>query len=435
MKELMSPVTQSKLVRSIGMWDMVAITLNGVIGAGIFGLPSKVFGLTGGYSLAAFLVCAVLTSLIVLCYAEVGSRFTGTGGPYLYAREAFGPLVGFEVGWLLWLARVSAFAANCNLLIGYISYFWPGAAFPTQRALLICSLLTALVTINVIGVRNATRANHFFTAGKLIPILIFVIAGVWFVEPQRFSFSVLPDYNSFSMAVLLLVYAFTGFEMAVIPTGEINDPRRTVPRGLLIAMAIVVALYIVIQIVCIGTLPGLAGSQRPLADAAATFLGAAGGSMIAAGVVISIAGNLHLVILSASRVPFAMAEREELPHFLAVTHRRFHTPHWAILFTGLVAGVLTLTGTFIYGLTISTIARLLVYAVTCAALPVLRRKQGASPAFQITGGVPIAGAAILLTAWLLSNNTGHEARDSAIAAATGMAIFAAYRYSKTTRPQ
>ena len=128
-----------------------------------------------------------------------------------------------------------------------------------------------------------------------------------------------------------------------------------------------------------------------------------------------------------------MAEREELPHFLAVTHRKFHTPHWAIIFTGLVAGTLTLTGTFIYGLTISTIARLLVYAVTCAALPVLRRKQDANQAFHISGGIPIAGAAILLTVWLLSNNTGQEARDSVIAAAAGMAIFAAYRYSRTKR--
>ena len=152
----------------------------------------------------------------MLCYAEVGSRFTGTGGPYLYAREAFGPVVGFEAGRLLWLARVSAFAANCNLLIGYIGYFWPAAGLPVQRAVLICSLLAAIVTINVIGVRNATRANHFFTAGKLIPILIFVVAGVWFVQPQRFTFGAFPSYGSFSMAVLLLVYAFTGFEMAVI---------------------------------------------------------------------------------------------------------------------------------------------------------------------------------------------------------------------------
>jgi APA family basic amino acid/polyamine antiporter len=410
------------LVRSIGRLDLIAVTINAIIGAGIFGLPAKVFGLIGNFSVIAFLVCAVFASLIVICFAEVGSRFRDTGGPYLYAREAFGPVVGFEAGWLMWLARVSAFAANGNLLVGYAGWFWPAIASPTGRYVFLSVVTIALMAINIVGVRNATRVNNLFTAGKLIPIALFIAAGLWFADWGHFAFHGAPGYAPFSSSVLLLVYAFTGFEMATIPSGEIRNPQRSIPLALLTAIALVAALYLLIQIVCIGSLPELAGSQRPLADAANRFMGHAGAAIISAGIVVSIAGNLHITILSASRIPFAMGERGELPRFLGATHPRFHTPHWAILFTGAIMLALALSGSFIYALTISTLARLTIYITTCAALPVLRRKTSAP--LEVPGGALIALAAILLAAWLLSNSTWREARDTAIAAAFGLIIFA-----------
>jgi basic amino acid/polyamine antiporter, APA family len=416
------------LVRGIRKWDLVAVAINGIIGAGIFGLPAKVYALIGTYSLIAFAACAIVVTLIILCFAEVGSRFDETGGPYLYAREAFGPAIGFEVGWLSWLARLSAFAANCNLLVSYLGFFWPGATAPTQRAIIISLVVMSLAAINVIGVRQAAIASDFFTVGKLIPLLIFIAGGLFFLKSQLYAFGPRPSTGAFSQSVLLLIFAFTGFEMAAIPAGEVHDPRRNLPRALLIATAVVATTYILVQIVCVGTLPQLASSTKPLADAAQNFMGTAGAAIISAGAIISISGNLNILVLSGSRLPFAFAERKQLPAFIARVHPRFFTPHVAIAITAAVLLVLTLKSSFVAALTISAIARLVTYAVTCAALPVLRRREGISPAlFRVRGGPIIAVAALILSAWLLANSTLKEAIQSLIAASVGMAIYSGYR--------
>jgi amino acid transporter len=427
----MKKVSEEGLIRGIRRWDLVAIAINAIIGAGIFGLPTKAFSLIGSYSLFAFAACAIVVALIVLCFAEVGSRFSDTGGPYLYAREAFGPVVGFEVGWLIWLARITAFAANCNLLVGYLSFFWPSAASGYIRSLVIVTVVVALTIVNIAGVRQAAIMSNIFTVGKLVPMILFVAVGLFFINPGNYSFETAPAYGSFSQAVLLLVYAFSGFEMAAIPAGESRDPRRHLPRALLIAIAVVAVLYILIQVVCVGTLPELATSQKPLADAAAKFMGHAGGAIISAGALISITGNLNIVLLSGSRVPFAMAEQEELPRFVGSVHRRFFTPYISILITAVVMMVLTLAGSFIYALTISAIARLLMYSVTAAALPVLRRRKDVPEAlFRLPAGPIIAVATLVLAAWLLSNSTPIERRDAAIAALVGILIYLAYRLMK-----
>ncbi len=416
------------LVRGIRKWDLVAVAINGIIGAGIFGLPAKVYALIGTYSLIAFAACAIVVTLIILCFAEVGSRFDETGGPYLYAREAFGPAIGFEVGWLSWLARLSAFAANCNLLVSYLGFFWPGATAPLQRAIIISLVVISLAAINVIGVRQAAIASDFFTIGKLIPLLIFIAGGLFFLKLQAYAFGPRPSTGAFSQSVLLLIFAFTGFEMAAIPAGEIRDPRRNLPRALLIATGVVASTYILVQIVCVGTLPQLATSTKPLADAAQNFMGTAGAAIISAGAIISISGNLNILVLSGSRLPFAFAEHKQLPAFIARVHRRFFTPHVAIAITAAVLLVLTLKSSFVAALTISAIARLVTYAVTCAALPVLRRREGISPAlFKVRGGPFIAVVAFLLSAWLLANSTLKEAIQLSIAAAVGMVVYSGYR--------
>src|SRR5204863_6310758 len=280
------------LVRGIRKWDLVAVTINGIIGAGIFGLPSKVYGLIGSYSLIAFIVCALVVMLIILCFAEVGSRFNETGGPYLYAREAFGPTVAFEVGWLIWLARLTAFAANCNLMINYLSFFWAPANTGFIRAGIIVVVVIALTMINILGVRQAAIASNVFTIGKLLPMLIFIAVGLFFLNSSNFALGPRPGTGPFSQSVLLLLYAFTGFEMAVIPAGEIKNPQRDLPRALLIAIAVIASTYILIQVVCVGTLPDLAKSTKPLADAGQRFMGTAGAAIISGGAIISVAGNL-----------------------------------------------------------------------------------------------------------------------------------------------
>ena len=417
------------LVRGIRRWDLVAVTINGIIGAGIFGLPSKVYSLIGSYSLIAFVACALVVMLIILCFAEVGSRFEQTGGPYLYAQEAFGPAVAFEVGWLIWLARLTAFAANCNLMISYLSFFWAPANTELPRALIIIAVVLILTALNVLGVRQAAIASNIFTIGKLLPMLIFIAVGLFFLHPQAFALGARPATGAFSQSVLLLLYAFTGFEMATIPAGEIRDPQKHLPRALLIAMGVIALTYILIQVVCIGTLPELAKSTKPLADAGQRFMGTAGAAIISAGAIISVAGNLNITVLSASRVPFAIAERKQLPAFLAQVHKKFFTPHISILITAVLMLALTLKSSFVAALTISTIARLVAYAVTCAALPVLRKRPNAPRAhFKLRAGPVIAVAALVLSAWLLMNSTLKEAIVSVIAAGVGFAIYLGYRF-------
>src|SRR5437868_13172873 len=427
----MSQPTGEGLIRGIRRWDFVALVVNAIIGAGIFGLPAKVYGLIGSYSLIAFLVCALVVTLIILCFAEVGSRFDATGGPYLYAREAFGSIVGFEVGWLMWLARITAFAANCNLLVGYLSFFWPAAGAGIWRVSIITAVVVLLTIVNIVGVRKAAIFSNLFTVGKLIPLILLVAVGLFFINTGNYSFAAPPGYAAFSSSVLLLIYAFTGFEMAVIPTGEVQNPQRNIPIGLLIAIGVVAALYLLIQFVSIGTLPGLAGSERPLADAGNVFLGRAGASLISAGAIVSITGNLSLIILGSARIPFAMAEQGQLPRILASTHKRFHTPHLTTLLSAAVILVVTISGTFIYALTISTIARLLAYASTCAALPKLRSMSDAPQAkFKAPAGIIVSIVVLMLAGWLLSNSGWNEARDAGIAAASGLLIYLAFKLSR-----
>ena len=321
------------LSRSLRRWDVVAVVLNGVIGAGIFGLPSKIFSLSGDYSLAAFGVCAMCVMVIVLSFADVARRYSGTGGPYLYARDAYGPATGFTVGWLVWIARITSFSANCTLLPEYLDFFFPGAAKGLPRALIITSTVGLLAFINLRGVRVMADAGNAFAFGKLLPLAVFVIAGLFFLHRSNFTFAQPPTYHAFSQSVLLLVYAFTGFEMAVIPAGEIHSPERVLPKALLTGMAIVVVFYVLIQVVCIGTLPGLAESHRPLADSAVRFLGTGGAVMITAGIVISLAGNLNVLILAASRVVFAMGENGELPRSFSYVDPKRHVPVVAVLST------------------------------------------------------------------------------------------------------
>lgn len=418
---------EEKLVRGIGRWDLTAIAINTIIGAGIFGLPSRVYALIGSYSLIAFVLCALIIGLIVLCYAEVSSRFSSTGGPYLYAKEAFGSLVGFEVGWLYWIVRVTTFAANCNLLVTYLGFFIQDADKGALRIAFIALVLLVITTINLLGVRESTVATNLFTVGKIFPLLIFIAAGFFFIQPANFSFEIVPEYGTFSSAVLLLIYAFVGFEAAVIPAGETKDPEKNVPFAILVGLGVVAVLYILIQIVSIGTLPGLASSQRPLADAATVFLGVFGAAFMTVGALISIFGNLNVGILSATRLLFGMSEQRELPPLLGRTHQRFKTPYVSILLTAIVVLVLAIQSSFITALTIATITRLIVYATTCLALPVFRRRNDLKAApFSAPLGIVAAVLSLGLIAWLLTNvDFAKEGLAILIAAVVGLILYAA----------
>ncbi|NLA67600.1 MAG: amino acid permease [Gammaproteobacteria bacterium] len=256
-----------------------------------------------------------------------------------------------------------------------------------------------------------------------MPLLLFAGVGLCFVEPARLVPGEAPSVADFSGGMLLLVFAFTGFETATVPTGEVRDPRRTLPFAILAALAVIVPLYVLVQVVSIGTLPGLAGSSRPLADAAGAFAGTLGASVVVVGALVSIAGTLNGLVLAAPRLLFAMAGDGELPRLFSRTHPRHHTPHVAILLTGTAMLVLTLSGSFLSAVAISTLTRLLAYAATCAAVPVLRRREDVTPAlFRAPGGVATVAVALLVIAWLLAQGSARELRDVGLAMLAGFVL-------------
>ena len=412
------------LDRAIGRWDLVGLTINLVVGAGIFGLPSKLFAIAGPWSVVAVIACAVLMALVVLCFAEVASRFERTGGPYLYARETFGDVVGFGTGWLMWLRSLTSFGAICNLLLTYLGALWPAVATGGGRIAVATGVTVVVAAIVVRGVRGSATFCNALTIGKLIPLLAFVGVGVFFVRPERLALGPWPGAETFSSAVLPLVFAFAGFDSMVVTSGEMRRPRNDVAFGLFVSVAAVAVLYMMIQAVCVGTLPGLATSERPLAEAAGNFLGPAAARFIVLGAVVSTFGAIFATVLTGPRVVFALAEQGQFPRWLAATHPRFRTPHVAILVSAAGMLAVTLTGSFVYAVTINAMIRLITYTMTCLALLVLRRRAGQSaPGFKVPGAAFVAPAAIVLCLWVLTRSTAREARDLAIAAAVGLVLY------------
>lgn len=429
-------MTEEKLVRGLGRWDLTAVAVNTMIGTGIFILPAGVFGLIGSFSLLAFVVCAVITGLIVLCFSEVSSRFQSTGGMYLYAKEAFGPEIGFEVGWLYWIVRVATFAANCNAMLAYLSFF-AGGLNEYVRVAVIFAVIAGITFVNLLGVRETAIVTNVFTVGKIVPLLVFAAVGVFFIDPANFNFATRPESTSFAPAVLMLMYAYMGFEAAVIPAGETKDPQKSVPFALLIALAFCAVLFIIVQTVAIGTLSGLADSKTPLADAAGQFLGSFGAGFIALGALISVLGNLNGGFLSASRIPFAMSEQSELPQVFSKTHAKYRTPYISIVATAFVVLILTVFTTFLTAVTIAAITRLLVYATTCLALPVFRQRSDVPQAkFSAPLGVLAAVLSLGLIAWLLANvDFKKEGLPILVAAAAGLVVYFAYRLFGKNTPE
>jgi amino acid transporter len=394
------------LVRAIGRWTLVALTINSVIGSGIFGLPSVIAGLVEKYSPWAVLLAGAAIGVIIACWAEVASRFTEAGGPYLYARVAFGRLAGIEVGWLLWLAQLAAPAANANLFVIYWGEFWPRALAPVPRFFILTLLVGVLALVNYRGVNVGARVSNFFTIAKLLPLAAVVIAGSIYlitVHHAPTGAQAAPTTaGSWVKAILLLVFAYGGFETALAPMAEARDPRRDTVFALFAALIICTLLYTSIQWIVIDVLPDAAHSERPLADAARLMMGRGGAALIAIAALVSCYGYLSAKILAVPRVAFALAERGDFPRFFAAIHPRFRTPYVSILVFAVLVWALSLLGSFSWNLTLSAVARLFYYAIGCAALPVLRKKHPGKAKFQLPGGNFLAVLGVLICAVLLT---------------------------------
>ena len=400
-----APAPHHQLVRAIGRWSLTALVVNSILGSGVFGLPSTVAGLLGKISPLAVLLAGGGMAVIFACFAEVASRFHQAGGPYLYARAAFGRGMGIQMAWMLCLGQVAAPAANANLFVVYLGEFWPHARDPLPRALILTILVGVLALINVRGVRAGARVSNFFTAAKLIPLFAVIALGLFVLHahPAPVAPSALSATASqWLKAMLLLVFAYGGFETALAPMGEAKDPRRDAPFALFTALLVCTALYALIQWVVVGVLPDAAHSDRPLADVARVAAGSFGAALVAVGALVSFYGYLSAKILAMPRVTFALAEQGDFPKVFASIHPRFHTPYISILvFAGLV-WVFALSGEFKWNVTLSAVARLLYYAVCCAALPVLRRKQPGEATFHLPAGNLFAVIAVIMCAMLVT---------------------------------
>ena len=394
------------LVREIGRWSLAALVVNSIIGSGVFGLPSTVAGLLGKFSPLAVLLAGAGMGVIFGCFAEVASRFHQAGGPYLYARAAFGRGMGIQIAWMLFLGQVAAPAANANLFVIYVGEFWPHARDPLPRALILTVLIGVLAFINVRGVRAGTQVSNIFTAAKLLPLFAVIGLGLLVLHTHHAGISpgapAALSTAKWLQAVLLLVFAYGGFETALAPMGEAKDPRRDAPFALFAGLLVCIALYALIQWVVVGVLPDASHSDRPLADVARVAVGSFGAALVAIGALVSFYGYLSAKILAMPRVTFALAEQGDFPRAFAAIHPRFRTPYVSILvFAALVWGF-ALSGEFKWNVTLSAVARLLYYAVCCAALPVLRRKQPGNERFHLPAGNLLAVLAVLMCAALLT---------------------------------
>jgi APA family basic amino acid/polyamine antiporter len=411
-----SPLT---LRRALGRWDLTAIGINQVIGSAVFILPSQVAAQVGSWSPIAFLVIGFASLLVALCFAEVGSRFEGTGGPYLYTRAAFGRFVAFEVGWMQWFTRVTAQASVVNAIALALGFYWPVMTSGVGRASMITAVTLAIGWINLCGIRQSAFVINLLTIAKLAPLALFIVVGVWFIDAGRLT----------PTGALLLIFAFGGYDVIGVPAGEATNPRRDVPFAFVATIIAVTAIMALAQIVAIGTLPNLSAATTPLADASMLFMGAAGALIVSAGSVISMAGNNVGQVLTGSRLLFALAEHGELPRFFGTIHPRYRTPANATIFTTLVALGLALSGSFAMLAVASAVARLVTYTGACAATLRLRheRFQGVvkPAAFVIPMGGLVPLLAIGVSLLILAGATSQQLLAGAAALAVGAALFLA----------
>lgn len=427
----------SQLRRELGRWDLTAIGINQVIGGAVFAMPAALAALIGGWS--PFLVVAVgLASLLIAAtFAEVGSRFDSTGGPYLYTKAAFGRFAAFEVGWMQWFTRAASWASVINVLVASLGFYWPAVTAGAPRTALLTAIIGVLAAINILGIRQSAWVVNALTIGKLVPLLLFIAVGMTQLGQGGFELHGLPTANELSRSALLLIFAFGGYEVIPIPAGESKDPRRTVPFALIMTIVVVTMVLTLTQVVALGVLPSLPDSTTPLADASALMMGAAGAAVITIGAVLSTLGNNMGQALSGSRSLFALAEHGDIPRVFAGVSARFGTPAVAIVSTAAISLVLAATGSFVTMAQASAVSRLIVYVATCAAALRLRSPGFAGavpePKMRLPLGPVIPVLAIMIALAILFGATAVQLRAGALALVAGAVLFLIAARSRRAR--
>jgi amino acid transporter len=431
------------LLRAVSRWQIVALSVNDVIGSGVYLiLPVSAALLLGPASVWAILAAGFAVLLLVLCFAEASSLFDRPGGAIVYTRAAFGDFVGFEVGWMTWIARIASIAGLSVFFARAVGYLWPGARSGVGQYATIVLPLLVLTWINVRGVKSGARTAVVLAWGKVLPLVLFVAVGIFFVDWSRVFPVPMPERANFMKAALLVLFAYAGFENTPAPAGEFLNPKRDVPFALIVQIAIVTAIYTSVQLVAMGTVANLGSSPTPLADAAAMMMGPVGGFLLTLGAVLSVLGTNNNTVLAGPRYLYALSEMGRLPPVFSKIHPRYRTPYVAIITqTAVALGLILLD----WGLNalfpregalglaerlamLSAIARLATYMGTAASVPVLRRKLPATErTIRLPGGplIPIAAFAICLL--FLSAAEANNWKAGGIALAIGAVIYLSSR--------
>jgi amino acid transporter len=401
--------------------------LNNVVGAGIYGLPSKLFDLTNIYSLAILAGCALVVFVFVFVFAEVASQFNRSGGAYLYVHEAYGKLPGFIVGWLLLIGRFAGFAALINLIVDYFSYTSPYFMEPSVRIFTIILLSILLFLVNVISVKSSATFSNILGISKIIPLLIFIIIGFFYIDVNNTTINTgVPDYTSISSALFIALFAFTSWETALINTGEMNNPVKNIPSAMIITVAFATIFYILIQFTAIGTFPGLASSTKPIADAAGLFMGPIGGIFITVGATISILGTLNANLLAGSRLPFALSEEGQFPKLFSRTHPSTGVPLISLVVYTSISVLVSVSGSFVYALSINVLSKISCYILVSMALITFRKKNSEIP-YKLKFGKLLAILGFILGLFLLYASDYSDFKDFLIFVSIGLILYFIFR--------
>jgi amino acid transporter len=407
-----------QLVRVLGRWTMVALVINGVIGSGIFGLPDDITREIGRAGPWAYVFAAVGVGTLMAIYAELGARSSDAGGSYLWAREAFGRHAGIQMGWFVWLTRLASAAANANLFVVYLGEFWPGATGNAARAVLLVVMLGSLTLLNYRGVRTGALMSNVFTIAKLAPLALLIVAGVLFANklpamplPQE------PGAGHWLNALVVLLFAYGGFETAMIPLAEARNPARDVPFALSTGLIVIAGFYTLLHCVAMWTVPDLANSQRPLADAARTMFGDWAAQVVSLGAMVSTFGFLCAQLVAVPRLTYALAIGGDFPAIFGKVHERYRTPSASILMWGLLVLVLAVSGSFLWNAVLSVASRIVTYVLVCAAFVKLRRTQPRGNTFRLPAGDFFAAIGFVFCVVLLTRLNGDHVR---IVVAVGM---------------
>lgn len=404
------------LVRAVGTLALTAAVINVTVGGGIFRSPSVLYTAMGAGAPLAFLAGAVAILPIALCFAVAGSRVAATGGPYSYTAAAFGTFAGFVAGALMWITNVASSAGISAALVDQLGNVVPALAAPGPRTATLLALYAALIALNAFGVKLGARAIVALATLKLTPLFVLGAVGLWFVDWSQVSLAV-PSWAALGTSMVLVMFAYSGMETALIPSGEVRDPARDVPRATLAAIALVVLLYVSIQLVCQGVLgPALDGATAPVARAAGA-LWAPGFGLLIATASVSMGGFLLGNLLGSSRLLYALGRDGLLPRTLGRITQVHRVPLVAILVHGGLACALAIGGSFERLALISGGANCVVYILVAAASWQLQRRdvRGAGAPFRVPGGALVPLLSIALMAAILTTLT--RAEWSAIAVA------------------